>query len=79
MVTYYYDRNAILTEAMKNSEEKTIINACEKLQNNITTNGLKLRFQKLDNEASNILILIIQHKKIDLQLVPQNMHWHNAA
>ena len=63
---------------MKNREGKLIANTYEKLYNSLSTKGLRPRFQKLDNEASNILIQILQDKNIDFQLVPPNMHRRNA-
>ena len=56
MVIYYYDINDILKEAMKNCECQSIFNAYETLYNRLSTKGLKPRFQKLYNEASNVLI-----------------------
>ena len=48
---------------MKNCEIQSIVNAYETLYNiRIVTKVLKPRFQKLDNEDSNILIQILQDK-----------------
>ena len=47
---------------MKNLEGKLIANTYETLYNSLSTKGLRPRFQKLDNEASNILIQILQGK-----------------
>ena len=79
MVIYYYGSNDILTESAKNCEGESITNAFEKLYNSLSNKGLKPLFQKLDNQASNILIQIIQDKNIDFQLFPPNMHRSNAA
>ena len=40
MVMYNYDRNSNLTEAMKNCEVKSILNAYETLYNSPVTKGL---------------------------------------
>ena len=76
---YDYDSNYILTEAMKNRERKSIINAYETIYNILATKGLKPRFQKLNKEAYSILIQSIQDKKIDFKLVSPNMYWSNTA
>ena len=64
---------------MKNCEGKSIVNEYETLYNSLATKGLKARFQKFDNEASNILIQIFQDKNIGFQLMPPNMHQRNAS
>ena len=46
---------------MKNVEGKSIVNAYETLYNSLETKGLKQSFQKLDNEASNIIIQSLQY------------------
>ena len=79
MVIYNYDSNSILTEAIKDLEGKSIVNAYETLYNRLTTNGLKQRFQKPENKYSNILIKSLQDENLDFQLVPPNIHRRNAA
>ena len=79
MGMYDYDINSILTEAIKYCEAQSITNSYETLHNSLSTKGLKPRFQKLDNEASKILIQSLQDKNIDFQLVPPNIHWRNES
>ena len=79
MVVYEYDINSILAESMKNCEVKYFSNSYKKLYNILSTKVLKPRFQKLYNEASNILIESLQDENIDFQLVPTNMHRRNAS
>ena len=64
---------------MKNREGQSIINAYGTLYNNLETKGLKPRFQKINNEASNILIQSLQDKNIVFQSVPPNMHRRNSS
>ena len=63
---YRYNSNTILTEVMKNREGQSILNVYEIFYNSFATIGLKSRFQKHDNEASNILVQSLQDKNIGL-------------
>ena len=52
VVMYDCNINHILTQEIKNSEEKSIANSYETLYNRLTTKVLKPCIQKLYNEAS---------------------------
>ena len=61
MVMHDNGINAILTEAIKTCEGPSIVNAYGTLYNSLATKGLKSHFQKLDKEASTILIQSIKY------------------
>ena len=71
MVMRDYEGNSIFIVSTKNCEIKSIVNAYEILYKILATKGLKARFQKLDNEASIILIQSPQDETLALSWCQQ--------
>jgi hypothetical protein len=55
LVLYYYDGTIIQAEPMKNRSDAEAIRAYSIIYDELTTKGLKPKFQKMDNKASNAL------------------------
>ena len=79
LVLYDHDTNAILVEPIKNRCAQEILRAYNKLYEYLKSKGYTPKLQRLDNEASNLLIQSLKQKQIDFQLVPPNSHRRNAA
>jgi hypothetical protein len=79
LVLYDYNGNSIQAEPMKNRSDAEAIRAYSKIYDELTSKGLKTKFQKMDNEASTALKLFLNSKDIQFQLVPPQVHRQNAA
>jgi hypothetical protein len=64
---------------MKNRSDAEAIRAYSKIYDEITSKGLKLKFQTMDNESSTALKQFLHSKDIQFQLVPPHVHRQNAA
>ena len=78
-VMYDYDSNLIQGEPIKNRQAKTIVDAWEKLHNNLIQHGHTTKNYILDNECSRDLKLALKKNDIDFELTPPHMHRRNAA
>jgi hypothetical protein len=79
LVLYDYDGNSIQAEPMKNRSDAEAIRAYSRIYDELTTKGLKPKFQTMDNEASTALKHFLHLKDITFQLVPPHLHHQNAA
>ena len=79
LVAYHYDANAILVQALKNREAKTITEAWENINNRLKKGGLKPNTYILDNECSSTLREAFTKNDIKYQLDKPHMHRANAA
>ena len=55
MVIYKYDPNAILVKPLPDRSKESIVQAYQKITQNLTMRGFKPILQRLDNEASKLL------------------------
>ena len=78
-VLYDYDSNCILAEPMKNRTKPSLLAAYKKLHAKLCSAGLRPRYQRLDNECSDIMKEFMTAEGIDYQLVPPGVHRRNAA
>jgi Reverse transcriptase (RNA-dependent DNA polymerase) len=79
MVLYDYDSNAILAEAIPNRTKKSLLAAFTKLHAQLCAVGLRPKYQRLDNECSDIMKEFMTEQGIKHQFVPPNKHRRNAA
>jgi hypothetical protein len=79
MVLYDYDSNAILAEAIPNRTKKSLLAAFTKLHAQLCAVGLHPKYQRLDNECSDIMKEFMTEQGIKHQFVPPNKHRRNAA
>ena len=55
MIIYVYDPNAILVEPLPDISKESIVQAYQKIIQQLTRRGFKPILQRLDNEASKLL------------------------
>jgi hypothetical protein len=79
LVLYDYDGNSIQVEPMKNRSDAEAIRAYSKIYDELTSIGLKPKFQTMDNKASTVLKQFLHSKDAQFQLVPPHFHRQNAA
>jgi hypothetical protein len=79
LVLYDYHGNIIQAEPMKNRSDAEAIRAYSKIYDELTSKGLKPKFQRMDNEASTALKHFLHSNDIQFQLVPPHVHRQNAA
>ena len=70
MVVYDHDSNAIIPEPIKSRSESEIIRAYSVLHSKLTNQGLRPKFQMLDNECPVGLKDYMRREGITYQLVP---------
>jgi hypothetical protein len=79
LLIYDYDGNSIQAEPMKNRSDAEAIRAYSRIYDELTSKGLKPKFQTMDDEASTALKQFLHSKDIQFQLVPPHVHRQNAA
>jgi hypothetical protein len=79
LVLYDYYGNSIHAEPMKNRSDAEAIRAYSKIYDELTSKGLKPKFQTMDNKASTALKHFLHSNDIQFQLVPPHVHRQNAA
>jgi hypothetical protein len=79
MVMYDYDSDAILAEPVPNCNKKSLLAASKKMHAKLVAAGIRPKFQRLDNECSDIMKEFMQEQGIKFQLVLPNVHRRNAA
>jgi hypothetical protein len=79
LVLYDYNGNIIQAEPMKNRSDAEAIRAYQKIYDELTSKGLKPKFQTMDNDASTALKHFLHSKDIHFQLVPPHVHRQNSA
>jgi hypothetical protein len=79
LVLYDYDGNSIQAEPMKNRSDAEAIRAYSTIYDELTSKGLKPKFQTMYNEATTALKQLLHSKDIQFQLVPTRVHRQNAA
>ena len=79
IVAYHCDSNAILVDPFKTCKDKHRLEAYKSIMTRLRKNGMSVNLQILDNEAiSKFKHLIIEDLGIKYQLVPPEIHRHNA-
>jgi len=79
LILYVYDSNAILAVPFKSHKSESILNAYKAGHAQLCAMGLHPQLQCLNNEASWALQDHMTTEGIDYQLIPPNLHCHNAA
>ena len=79
MVLYDHDSNAIISEPIKSRSEAELIQAYSVFHSNLTNQGLRPKFQMLDNECPAGLKDYMRCEVITFQLVPPHLHRTNSA
>ena len=79
MIMYDHDSNAILVEALKNRQAKTLADAWKKLNDRLTQHGHVTKNFVLDNECSAELKTALRKHNKQYELTPPNVHRRNAA
>jgi hypothetical protein len=79
LTVYDFVSNNILAQAMKNRSDTEAIRAYTIIYDELTTKGLKLLFQTMDNEASTALKTFLTAREMKFQLVPPHVNRQNAA
>jgi hypothetical protein len=59
---------------MKNRSDAEVIRAYSRIYDELTSKGLKPKFQTMDNKASTALKQFLHSKDIQFQLVPPHVH-----
>ena len=71
---YEYDGNAILVEPMKSRTAQEHTRAYQAAYERLAKRGFKPQLQRLDNEASSLLMDFMEDKGVDFQLTPAGSH-----
>jgi hypothetical protein len=79
LVVYTYHTTNVLTEPMKNRGDQEMVQAYNKLIQELVDHGFKPRLQRLENECSSALHSLLNQHDIQFQLAPPHMHRRNAA
>ena len=79
MCLYNYDANGILAEAIKSRESASLVEGYDAMYKRLIAAGIKPVIQRLDNEASEILIEAITTKGLKYQLASPHDHRLNPA
>lgn len=74
MVLYNYDSNTILATRTKGRKGTELIEAYETLYKRLVSAEIKPLLQRLDNEASDILINVIKKHELKYQLAAPYSH-----
>lgn len=79
MVLYNYDSNGILATGVKGRTNKKLIDGYEVLYDRLKKAGIEPVMQRLDNEASKVLVHAIETKNLRDQLSSPYLHRMNPA
>ena len=79
LVVYDYDSNSLLLEPLKSRLKEAILAGYKKIEQRLKACGCDPQFQRLDNEASTLLMGHLEEEEVDYQLVPPNKHRANLA
>ena len=79
MVLYNYDSNAILAEPCKQRTGEALAETYKILHQRLVKSGVVPILQRLDNEASKIMIRAIEERKLEYQLASPHDHRLNPA
>jgi hypothetical protein len=79
LVVFDEDSNSIHAEPMKSRSKEEHVRAYNKIIEELEASGLKPRFVRLDNEASELLKQYFKEQNMEYQLVPPGMHRRNLA
>jgi hypothetical protein len=79
MILYDYDRNAILSQPIKDQTAPELLKAFQDMEQELVARGLKPKLMRLDNEASKLLKSYLHQQDITFQLVPRYSHRGNSA
>ena len=79
MLLYDYNRNAILSEPLKNNTTSELVRAQKQLTQYFLDRGLNPKALHIDNECTEALQRFPRANSIDLQLCPPNNHLTNQA
>ena len=78
-ILYDYDSNFIHAEPIPSRSKHQILKAFNKITSKLSSRGLKPRLQRMDNEASQLLLDQMDEDNIDYQLTPAGLHRRNSA
>ena len=79
LIVYDYDSNAILVQLLKNRSGLEIKKAYMDIYDKLANRGCAPTTLILDNEISKELTSAFENKQINYQLVPPEVHRHNAT
>ena len=79
MILYNYDSNVILAELCKQRTGEALAEAYKILHQRLVKSGVVPILQRLDNEASKIMIRAIEERKLEYQLASPHDHRLNPA
>lgn len=79
LVMYSWDSNYIHHELMKNRSAVELTAAYKRGITFYATHGFKPSFQRIDNEAPQVLLDFMRQEDISFQKAPPNMHRRNTA
>ena len=79
MVLYDYNRNAILTEPVKNNTTLELVRAQTRLTQYLLDRGLNTLALRIDNECPEALKCFFRTNSIYFQIFPPNYHRTNQA
>ena len=78
-VLYDFDSNYIAVQAIPSRTKEHLVTAYRSLLSLLIQRGLRPRFQRLDNEVSNLMRSEMEHHHVSYQLTPAGNHSRNAA
>jgi hypothetical protein len=79
LIVYDYDSNHIFAEPMKNRTSHEHLAAYRRVYTTLKSSGLAPQLQKIDNEASRLLLDFLHSENVEYQLAPPHNHRTNAA
>jgi hypothetical protein len=79
MILYDYDSNAILAQPIKDRTAPELLKMFQFMEQELVARGLKPKFMRLYNEASQLLKDYLHQQDITFQLVPPYSHIRNSA
>ena len=79
LVAYHYGANNILTTPLKNRTGPCILSGITKIHDKLRKQGLTPKLHIIDNEVLKDLKKYFKDSDVQLQLVPQHIHWRNSA
>eukprot|EP00957_Ditylum_brightwellii_P204856 15341097-Ditylum_brightwellii.AAC.1 len=78
-ILYDFDANAILYEPIPNRQAKTLVDAWTRIHKKVSQHGHPTKHYVLDNEISEEFKAALVKYSKTFELIPLNIHCHNAA
>ena len=79
MILYDYDSNYIAAKPIPKRTKFQLLAAYKRLISKLRQSGLHPKLQRLDNEASQLLLDKMDKEGVDYQLTPAGSHHRNTA